>query len=72
MFRIGHCGALRLIERFRRRNFGRVDIQLTIDDPKAYTKPWIVTENAHLLPDAELLKYICKENNKDFEHLTGK
>jgi hypothetical protein len=47
-------------------------MQLTIDDPKAYTKPWTVDENAALLPDNDLLGYICSENNKDVPHLTGK
>jgi hypothetical protein len=48
-----------------------MDMQLTIDDPKAFTKPWTVSENARLLPDTDLLEYICSENNKDVEHLVG-
>ena len=66
-----HSDALHLTERFRRRNFGRLDIQMIFDDPKAYTKPWSVTEDAQLMPDTELLEYICSENNKDFEHLVN-
>ena len=58
-----------LIERFRRRDFGHMDIELTIDDPKAYTKPWTVKEDLRLIPDTELLEYVCNENNKDYEHL---
>ncbi len=66
-----HSDALHLIERFHRRDFGHMDIDLTIDDPKAYTKPWTVKEDLRLLPDTSLLEYIC-ENNKDYDHLIGK
>jgi hypothetical protein len=68
----GHSDALHLIERFHRRDFGHMDIELTIDDPKAYTKPWTVKEDLRLIPDTELLEYICVENEKDFGHLIGK
>src|SRR5881628_3322912 len=61
--------ALHVIERFRRKDFGHMDIQITIDDPKAYTKPWTITEQAHLMPDTELMEFICNENNLDLEHL---
>jgi hypothetical protein len=69
----GHPGteAMHLTERFRRRDFGHIDLQLTIDDPRAYTKPWNV--NLQLtLTDTELIEYVCDENEKDFEHLVGK
>jgi hypothetical protein len=49
-----------------------MDILLTIDDPKAYTKSWTVKEDLRLIPDTELLEYVCTENNKDYEHLSGK
>ena len=70
----GHPGteALRVTERFRRKDFGNMDVEVTINDPKAYTKPWTVTLPFHLLPDTELLEYICSENNKDLDHLVGK
>lgn len=64
--------ALHVIERFRRKDFGHMEIQITIDDPKAYTRPWTVTQVVHLLPDTELLEFICNENNQDLEHLPGK
>jgi hypothetical protein len=64
--------ALHVIERFRRRDFGHMEIQITIDDPKAYTKPWTVTEQARLRTDTELLEYICNENNVDLQHLNSK
>jgi hypothetical protein len=64
--------ALHVIERFHRKDFGHMDLQITIDDPKAYTKPWTVTQDVHLLPDTELLEFICNENNRDVQHLPGK
>ncbi len=67
-----HSDAMHLTERYHRRDFGHLDMKLTIDDPKAYTKPWSVDENAVLLPDTDLLEYVCSENNKDVPHLVGK
>jgi hypothetical protein len=64
--------AMHLTERIRRRDFGHMDIQLTIDDPKAYTKPWTAELHPELLPDTELLESICNENEKDVQHLVGK
>jgi hypothetical protein len=59
--------ALHVTERFRRKDFGHMDIEITIDDPKAYTRPWDVTLPLILRPDTELLEYICNENNKYFQ-----
>ena len=44
-----------------------MDIEITIDDPKAYTKPWTGQQQLAFQPDTELLEYICNENNKYFE-----
>ena len=63
--------ALHVVERFRRKDFGHMGIQITIDDPKAYTKPWTVTEEVHLLMNTELMESICNENNLDLQHLQG-
>ena len=63
--------ALHVIERFRRKDFGHMDIQITIDDSKAYSKPWTVTEEVHLLTNTELMESICNENNLDVQHLPG-
>ncbi len=63
--------ALHVIERFRRKDFGHMEIQITIDDPKAYTSPWTVNEQVRLLPDTELMEAICSENNRDLAHLPG-
>jgi hypothetical protein len=57
---------LRVIERFRRTDFGHMDIEITIDDPKTYTRPWNVTERLTFLPDAEIIEYMCTENNRYF------
>jgi hypothetical protein len=64
--------AARMTEKFRRLSLGRLDIELTIDDPKAYTKPWTVKLHQLLVPDTELLDYFCQENEKDAVHLVGK
>jgi len=63
---------LRVTERFRRRDFGHMTVDVTIDDPKTYTKPWMVTLPLLYQADSELLEYMCNENNKDIEHLVGK
>jgi hypothetical protein len=58
----------RITERFRRVNYGRLAIDVTIHDPKAYTKPWTVRVNQRLLPDAELIEFICNENERSSKH----
>jgi hypothetical protein len=58
---------LRVTERFTRTDFGRMLLQVTIDDPKAYTKPWSTTQSLAFQADTELLEYICDENNKYFQ-----
>ena len=65
-------GTLRVTERFRRRDFGHMDVAITIDDPATYTAPWTITLPLTLMPDTELLEYMCNENNRDLEHLVGK
>jgi len=59
-------------ERLRRKDFGHAEIQITVDDSKAYTKPFTVTLPLTLMADTELLEYVCNENNKDLQHLVGK
>jgi hypothetical protein len=66
-----HSDALTIIERFRRRDFGHMELGLTIDDPKAYAKPWGITIPYELVPDTELLDWVC-ENDKDTVHMVGK
>ncbi len=65
-----HTDALHTIERFRRSDFGHMTMQITIDDPKAYVKPWSGTLHYHLLPDTELIEFVC-DNEKDVSHMTS-
>jgi hypothetical protein len=61
-----------ITERFTRPELGRVNIEITIDDPGAHSKPWKVFESAQLAPAWEIHEYICNENNRDAHHLVGK
>jgi hypothetical protein len=63
--------ALHITERYTRRDFGHLDIEFTIDDPKAYAMPWTVPLTYVLLPDTELIEHIC-DNEKDAERLGRK
>jgi hypothetical protein len=62
----------KMTERFRRVNYGKMEIEITVDDPKAYTKPWTVKVNQRLMLDTELIEFVCQENEKDAVHLIGK
>jgi hypothetical protein len=65
--------ALHVTERFRRPNFGNLEIQATIDDSKAYTKPWTTTiQKSYLQLGTDILEFICNENEKDAPHMVGK
>jgi hypothetical protein len=64
--------SMRLTERIRRGDFGRMDIQVTIDDPKAYTRPWTTELHPELVPDTELLEMAGSENERDVRHLVVK
>jgi len=65
-----HTEAMHVTEKFTRRDFGHLEIQITIDDPKAYTRPWTVNARFDLMPDTELIENICED--KDTPHLVGK
>jgi hypothetical protein len=56
--------AAKLTERFRRVSYGRMEIDITVDDPKAYTKPWTVRHNQDIMPNGELIEFICGENQR--------
>ncbi len=62
----------RMIERFRRPSFGKLDIDVTIDDPSAYTKPYTVSVHQQIMLNTELIEFICGENEKSDAHLVGK
>jgi hypothetical protein len=62
----------KMTERFRRVNFGHLEMEITIEDPKAYTHPWTVKMKQRLLLDTDLIEFICNENEKSDAHLVGK
>lgn len=64
-----HSEALHIQERYRRRDFGHMDVQVTVDDPKMYTKPFSIKYTLDLVPDSELGEYVCDENERDLSHL---
>jgi hypothetical protein len=67
-----HSDALHVTERFRRRDFGHLDVQVTVDDPKAYTRPFTIKFTHGLLPDSDILESFCAENEKDRTHMAAK
>jgi len=64
--------ASKITERFRRLNFGQLEIEITVDDPKAYTKPWTITLNQVIRLNTDLLDKIINENEKDLQHIIAK
>jgi hypothetical protein len=66
-----HSDRLHLIERFTRTDLGLMQVEYTIDDPGAYSKPFKANFTAQLMPGEELLEYICQENNQDVPYLVG-
>jgi hypothetical protein len=64
--------AAKITERFRRVNFGNMEIQVTVEDLKAYTRPWTVTLHQTIVLDTDVLEYVCLENEKDVKHMVGK
>ncbi len=56
--------AAKLTERFRRVSYGRMEIDITVDDAKLYTRPWAVRMNQRIMPDQELIEFICLENQR--------
>jgi hypothetical protein len=67
-----HSEALRIVERYRRRDFGHMDVDMTFDDPKMYTKPFTIKVTLELLADSDIFESFCNENEKDRPHLGQK
>jgi hypothetical protein len=65
-------GTGKLTERFRRPNFGTLEILVTVEDPKVYTKPFTVRVMQRIMPDTDLIEFICQENDRSGPHLVGK
>jgi hypothetical protein len=61
--------AMRITERFHRRDFGHLDVEMTFDDPKMYKKPFTIKVSHDLLPDSDIFEMFCNENEKDRAHL---
>ena len=64
-----HSEAMRLVERYRRRDFGHLDLEITIDDPVMYTKSFTIKVTHLLQADSDILEYFCNENEKDRVHM---
>jgi hypothetical protein len=67
-----HTEALRMTERYRRRNFGNLDVEVTFADPAVYSRPWTVAVRAELAADTELIEWVCNESGIGTEHWVGK
>jgi len=67
-----HTTQLHVIERYYRRDFGNLEIGITIEDPGTYTKPWTIQRVSTLETGIEMSEYVCNENNSDVLHLVGK
>jgi len=67
-----HGEKMRLTERFRRPDFGHMELQITVDDPGTYTRPFTIQLKQNLMPDTDLLESACAENEKDAAHAASK
>lgn len=61
--------SMRVTERYHRRDIGHMDIEITFNDPEYYTRPFTIRTYANLIPDSDLLEFVCTENEKDQDHL---
>jgi len=68
----GHSEDMRVEERFHRRDYGHMDLTITITDPKTFTRPITFSVVEELLPDTDLLEHYCVENEKDDAHMPGR
>ena len=64
--------AAKITERFRRKDFGHMELEITVDDAKAYSKPWTVKVNQVIKLDTDLIDFVCGDNEKDVSHLSSK
>ncbi len=64
--------AAKMTERFKRLNYGTLQIDVTIDDPKAYTEPFSVRVNQRIVLNTDLIEFICNENEKSVQHMVGR
>jgi len=64
-----HSEALRVVERYHRRDFGHMDVEMTFEDPQMYAKPFTIKVTEELQPDSDVFEYLCNEDEKDRSHL---
>jgi hypothetical protein len=67
-----HSESLKVIERYRRPDYGHLLLDITVEDEKAYTRPWMVTQHLRLDPTGDLIEYVCNENERDAKHIVGR
>ena len=67
-----HTEMMRVVERYRRPDLGHLELEMTVEDPGTFKKPWIVKRAANLDPTNEVIEYICNENEQDLKHLPPK
>lgn len=67
-----HTENLRVTERYRRRNFGNLDVEITFSDPSIYARPFTAAVRAELAADTEMLEWVCNEGKFSLEHWVGK
>ena len=67
-----HSEALRVLERYHRRDFGHMDVEMTFDDPQMYTKPFTIKVTQELWADSDIFEFFCNENEKDRAHMGDK
>ena len=67
-----HSDQLHIIEKYRRPDLGHLEMETTMEDPKALVKPFTMKRTAELAPNEEIYEFICTENNRDVQHLVGK
>lgn len=68
---LGHARSeqMHITERYHRRDFGHMNVEFTFEDPKYYTQPFSMKATMRLLPDSDLIEYVCAENERDRSHL---
>jgi hypothetical protein len=62
----------KITERFRRVNYGTLEIEVQVDDPKTFTKPWSFKLTQKLMPNTDLIEFVCLENERSVRHMVGK
>jgi len=64
-----HSESMKVIERYRRPDYGHLLLEITVEDEKAYTRPWTVTQELRLDPTGDLIEYVCNENERDAKEM---